>query len=45
MTYDELVALFKPDKHGFCRVKRPDGTEYKVWFDTVVNVNAIIKEN
>lgn len=37
MTHEELVALFKPDKYGFCQ-------DHKVWFDTVVKVNAIIKE-
>lgn len=43
MTHDELVALFKPDKYGFCRVKR-DGKVEGFWFDTIVKVNDIIKE-
>lgn len=43
MTYDELVALFKPDQYGFCRVKR-NGKVEGFWFDTVVKVNDIIKE-
>lgn len=43
MTHDELVALFKPDEYGFCRVKR-DGKTQGFWFDTVLKVHAIIKE-
>lgn len=43
MDYDELVALFKPDQYGFCRVKR-NGKVEGFWFDTVVKVNDIIKE-
>lgn len=44
MTHDELVGFFKPDEYGFCRVKTERGTE-GFWFDTVVRVNELIKEN
>jgi hypothetical protein len=43
MTREQLIAIFKPDKYGFCRVKQPDGTEFKVWFDTVEQVAGIIE--
>ncbi len=42
MTHDELVALFKPDKYGFCRIK-VDGKVEGFWFDTVVKVINIVE--
>lgn len=42
MTEDELRAIFKPDKYGFCRVKR-DGKVEGFWFDTVEKVMAIVE--